>query len=89
AVDRKALEDDQLGLVRLRIQDLAGRVAQHRHQIVVQALASGGSATCYDGTAFFGSSHPILGGTATNKTSAALSNSSLSDAMSAMMVYAD
>lgn len=89
AVDRKALEDDQLGLIRLRIQDLAGRVAQHRHQIVVQALAAGGSATCYDGTAFFGSTHPIPGGTATNKSSAALSNSSLSDAMTAMMVYGD
>lgn len=89
AVDRRALEDDQLGLIRLRIQDLAGRVAQHRHQIVVQALANGAAATCYDGTAFFGTTHPVVGGTAANKTSSALSNSALSDAVTAMMVYAD
>lgn len=89
AVDRKALEDDQLGLLRLRIRDLAGRVAQHRHQITVGALAGGATATCYDGTAFFGSAHPVGGGTAFNLSSAALSNSSLAEAMATMMGYTD
>jgi phage major head subunit gpT-like protein len=41
AVDRKAIEDDQLDLIRLRIRDLAYRVAGHRHQIVVESLAGG------------------------------------------------
>lgn len=89
AVDRKALEDDQLGIVRLRIRDLAGRVAQHRHQITVGALASGGAATCYDGTSFFGSAHPVGSGTVSNSTAAALANSSLGEAMAAMMAYSD
>src|SRR6185436_16185534 len=37
AVDRKAIEDDQLDLIRLRVRDLASRVSQHRHQVVAQS----------------------------------------------------
>ncbi|MBZ0214637.1 MAG: Mu-like prophage major head subunit gpT family protein, partial [Nitrospirae bacterium] len=33
SVDRRAIEDDQLDLIKLRIRDLATRVAAHRHQI--------------------------------------------------------
>ena len=39
AVERKAVEDDQLDLIKLRIRDLAYRVAAHRQQIVVEALS--------------------------------------------------
>lgn len=41
AVDRRALEDDQLDLIRLRLRDLAFRVATHRHQMLVESLAGG------------------------------------------------
>ena len=34
AVERKAVEDDQLDLVKLRIRDLAYRVAAHRHNVI-------------------------------------------------------
>lgn len=89
AVERRAIEDDQLGLIRLRIRDLANRVSQHRHQIVVEALTKGASATCYDGTPFFGTSHPEVGGTASNKSTSILTASSLADAMAEMMSYQD
>lgn len=89
AVERRAIEDDQLDLIRLRIRDLASRVASHRHQIVVEALADGFSATGYDGVAFFSNSHPVAGGTVSNKSTDPLGASSLANAMTAMMTVPD
>ncbi len=89
AVDRRALEDDQLGLIRLRVRDLASRVSQHRHQIVVGALTSGGTGTGYDGLSFFNTAHPVPGGTASNKSASGLSANALATAVSAMMQYPD
>lgn len=90
AVDRRAIEDDQIDLVRLRVQDLASRVSQHRHQIVVESLLAGGTGIAYDGATFFSNSHPAFNGTTeSNVTTAQLSATSLADAMSAMMRYRD
>ncbi|MBS1707881.1 MAG: Mu-like prophage major head subunit gpT family protein [Armatimonadetes bacterium] len=89
AVERRAIEDDQLGLVRLRIQDLASRVSQHRHQIVVGALTAGNVGLGYDGLSFFNTAHAVPGGTASNKTSSALSAAALATGVSAMMQYQD
>jgi phage major head subunit gpT-like protein len=89
AVSRRAIEDDQLDLIRLRVKDLASRVSQHRHQIVVQALMGGGSGACYDGTTFFGTSHPGVGGPYSNTTNSALSAASLANAISLMMQIPD
>lgn len=89
AVDRKAIEDDQLDLIRLRVRELAARVVAHRQQITVQALIDGFTATGYDGTAFFGTAHPVSGGTYTNKGTTALSSSTLSDAITQMMLVPD
>lgn len=90
AVDRRAIEDDQLDLIRLRIRDLAFRVAAHRHQIVVQALSGGFSATGYDGVSFFNTAHPLPGGsTYSNRTTSALSAAALAEAISTMMLAPD
>lgn len=90
AVDRRALEDDQLDLIRLRVRDLATRVSQHRHQMVVEALVNGGGATAYDGVNFFASNHPNATGSAiSNTTSAGLSAGALATAISTMMAYPD
>ena len=90
AVDRKAIEDDQLDLVRLRIRDLANRVRQHRHQIVVQSLLGGGAATGYDGVNFFSSTHPGYGASLlSNTTTSVLSATSLATAVSTMMQIPD
>lgn len=90
AVDRKAIEDDQLDLIRLRIRDLASRVSQHRHQIVVQSLLAGGTGIGYDGSTFFNATHPGYAGTTyANTTSSALSASTLATAISTMMQLPD
>lgn len=89
AVDRKAIEDDQLDLVRLRIRDLAFRVSAHRQQIVAECLANGFTGTCYDGQSLFSSTHPISNGTASNRTTSPLGPSALADAISQMMVFPD
>lgn len=90
AVDRRAIEDDQLDLIRLRIRDLAFRVAAHRHQIAVEALAAGFTGTCFDGETLFSTSHPTLAGsTYSNRTTSALSASALADGISSMMQVPD
>ncbi len=89
AVDRKAIEDDQLDLIRLRIRDLAFRIAGHRHQIVVEALAGGFTGLGYDGVSFFNTAHVVAGSNVSNRTTSALSATALADGISAMMVFPD
>lgn len=90
AVDRRAIEDDQLDLIRLRIRDLASRVAGHRHQIVVEGIANGFTANGYDGVSFFNTAHPTVdGATYSNRTTEALSATALGDAISTMMTVPD
>lgn len=90
AVDRRAIEDDQLDLIRLRIRDLAYRVVQHRHQMVVEALIAGFSATGYDGASFFSTSHAYpSGSTASNKGTSGLTALTLGDGVNAMMSVLD
>lgn len=90
AVDRKAIEDDQLDLIRLRIRDLASRVSQHRHQIVIQNLLAGGTGLGYDGQTFFNAAHAGFGGaTYSNTTTSVLSAASIAAGISAMMQLPD
>jgi phage major head subunit gpT-like protein len=89
AVERRAIEDDQLEVIRLRIRDLAYRVAMHRHQMTVEALAGGFTATSYDGQTLFSTAHPVLTGTFSNRTTDALGPASLANAMSQMMLTPD
>jgi phage major head subunit gpT-like protein len=90
AVDRKAIEDDQVDLIRLRVKDLAYRIAQHRHQMTVEALSGGFTALAYDGLSFFNTAHTLPGGsTYGNRTTDALSAAALSSGISAMMTVPD
>lgn len=89
AVERRAIEDDQMDLIRLRIRDLATRVAQHRHEIVVKALIAGATTNGYDGVTFFSASHPVQGGTVSNRTTEGLSAGSLATAITDMMSVPD
>lgn len=89
AVDRKAIEDDQLDLIRLRIRDLASRVAVHRHQIVIEALTAGFSGSGYDGVTFFNAAHPTGSGTYSNRTNQGLSQITLSEGIANMMTVPD
>jgi phage major head subunit gpT-like protein len=89
AVERKAIEDDQVDMIRLRIRDLAFRVVQHRQQIVAEALIGGFVSTGYDGQSLFSTAHPVPGGTYSNRTTAALSVGALADGINSMMTVPD
>jgi len=87
AVDRKAIEDDQYDLIRLRIRDLAERVADHQHRIVVESLANGFSDEGYDGVSFFNTAHPVGDGTTYgNRGTSALDATALASAINQMML---
>jgi phage major head subunit gpT-like protein len=90
AVDRKAIEDDQLDLIRLRIRDLAFRVSAHRQQIVVEALSGGFAGTGYDGQPLFSTAHPTVGSsTHSNRSTEALSAAAIAAGIEKMMTVPD
>ncbi len=90
AVERRAIEDDQLDLIRLRVRDLAERVATHRHQMVVEALAGGTTGAGYDGAPLFSSAHPTLGGAVvSNVVAGGLSGATLREATVRLMEVPD
>jgi phage major head subunit gpT-like protein len=90
AVDRKAVEDDQYDMIRLRVRDLADRVAAHRHRIVVEQLANGFTKNGYDGVSFFNTSHPTVpGNTYSNRTTDALSATAIASGFNQMMLVPD
>lgn len=87
AVDRKAIEDDQYDLIRLRIRDLAQRVADHQHRMVVESLAGGFTEEGYDAVSFFNTAHPVGDGTTYgNRGTSALDATSLAGAINQMML---
>ncbi|MCC6446211.1 MAG: Mu-like prophage major head subunit gpT family protein [Armatimonadetes bacterium] len=88
AVDRDAIEDEQYGQIRLRVQQLAQEARRHQDELVFTLLASGFTEKCYDGQPFFSASHPE-GGVQSNKGTAALGAASLQSAISAMMKFKD
>jgi len=59
SVKRSELEDDQVGAINVRVQDLARRSRQHIDELLYQALTDNG--TGYDGAAFFSNTHPARG----------------------------
>jgi phage major head subunit gpT-like protein len=90
AVDRKAVEDDQYDLIRLRVRELADRVAEHQHKMCAEALANGFDEPGYDGLSFFNAAHTTFpGGTYSNRASSALDLTSLASAISNMMLVPD
>src|SRR4030042_2401017 len=94
-VDRNAIEDDQLGAVKIRINDLAVKAKLHPRKLFFDALVAGTTDLCYDGQAFFSNSHSegvsgtqdnLLAGTGT--TVAQLSTD-LNSAIAAIMGFKD
>jgi phage major head subunit gpT-like protein len=90
AVDRKAIEDDQYDMIRMRVRELAERVAEHRHKLVVEHLAKGFTTNGYDGVTFFSTAHPTVpGSTYSNRTTNVLNSTNLGTAISDMMLIPD
>jgi len=90
AVDRSALEDDEYGQIKLRIQELAQEVKRHQDEVVFALLKDGFSTLCYDGQYYFDTDHSEgESGTQSNKGTTALSATSLQAAFTAMMKNKD
>lgn len=89
-VERKAIEDDQYGLLLKRARDLANEPSRHWNELAYLGLPLGFSALCYDGLSFFNASHAEgQSGTQSNTGSASLSDPALTSTEAAMMSYVD
>ena len=85
SVDRAAIDHDKYGLIKTRVQELATAQSRFQDHLVMEILAGGFTALCYDGQYFFDTDH--TGGS--NKGTDALTASSLSAAITAMMKFTD
>lgn len=59
AVNRDDIEDDNLGIYKPMVQELAREGAEFPDELVFALLASGWATTCYDGQYFFDTDHPV------------------------------
>jgi phage major head subunit gpT-like protein len=90
AVDRAALEDDQYGQIKLRVQSLADEARRHQDELVFGLVRDGFASLCYDGQYFFDTDHSEGdSGTQSNKGTTALSATSLQSAITAMCKFKD
>ncbi|WP_224825600.1 Mu-like prophage major head subunit gpT family protein [Cognatishimia sp. MH4019] len=60
AVQREAIEDDQLGTYSMAIKGMATAAAEHPEELVFDALKEGFNVTCFDGQNFFDTDHPVM-----------------------------
>ncbi len=89
-VDRSALEDDEYGQIKLRVQELAQEVKRHQDELVFSLLKDGFTSLCHDGQYFFDTDHAEGdSGTQGNKGTAALSATALQTAFTSMMKIKD
>lgn len=88
-VDRAALEDEQYGQIKLRVQSLAEAAVKHKDQMIIELLANGFTEKGYDGQAFFATNHPGAEGTQSNTGTDALSAPALQAAISQMAKLKD
>lgn len=57
SVSRNAILDDQLGNVKIRIDDLGRKARIHPRKLAIKAIKEGDTELCYDGQTFFSASH--------------------------------
>ena len=89
-VDRAAIEDDQYGQIKLRVQQMGFEAARFIEELVFTALQGGAAALCYDGQYFFDTDH-VTGdsGTQSNMGTTALSAATLTTGITAMAKFKD
>ncbi|MFQ3611270.1 MAG: Mu-like prophage major head subunit gpT family protein [Fimbriimonadales bacterium] len=91
AVERRALEDEQYDMIRMRVRDLALEAVRHREQLVIQALLQGATTGfTYDGYKLFDTNHQEgESGVQSNVYNGALSTEALQQAIARMMQFKD
>lgn len=86
-IDRNDLEDDNLGDIRPKIEELALQAKNHPNQLLKTAIQAGTATAGFDGANFFSNAHPISGTNQSNNfTSTALSVANYQAVRSAMML---
>lgn len=89
-IDRETFEDDRLGQIKPRIEELAVRAATHPDELVLGLLNTGFTAAGYDGVNFFDAAHEEgASGTQSNKLTVALSADNLEAAVERMLGFKD
>lgn len=88
AIERKAIEDDQFDMIRLRVKDLANQVGLHQHQLIIETLTSGLFTPGFDGNTFFGS-RTVAGQSFDNSIEEPLSQDALQLGVSRLMSITD
>jgi phage major head subunit gpT-like protein len=68
SVARDDVEDDNLGLAKPALEDIAGVADAWPDQLLATLIKAGTTTLCYDGQYYFDTDHPVNGGTASNKT---------------------
>ena len=58
-VSRTDIEDDKIGVFGPMFEDLGRRAAEYPDELFAELIASGFTATCYDGQNFFDTDHPV------------------------------
>lgn len=67
------IKDDRLGFYKAEVRDMGGVARLHPDELLGDLLLSGFTDLCYDGQAFFSTSHPLMDGTTqSNKLTATL-----------------
>jgi phage major head subunit gpT-like protein len=89
-IQRRALEDDQYGILVNRTKNLAQEAVRHWNKLAYTGLALGFTTLCYDGQFFFDTDHSEgSSGTQSNKGTAALDATALGAAEVAMIGIKD
>lgn len=89
-VDADALEDEQYGQIKTRVQQLAQVAARFPEKLVVQLIRDGFTTLCYDGQYFFDTDHSENNsGTQSNKGTTALDATAYGVARAAMANFKD
>lgn len=88
-VQRRAIEDDQYGAIRIRVNDLAAEPVRHKEEIVAVKYALGATVVGPDGQYLIDTDHAESGTNQSNKSTNALSEGELATAIAAMMAFTD
>ena len=87
-IRREDIEDDNIGLYSPAIASLADNVRTNNEKIIADLLINGGTNECFDGEAFFSSTHPSNSSdTFSNLMSGELTSDNLATGISAMRKF--
>lgn len=88
-IARKTLEDDQYGLVMIRVRGMGQEPTRHWNQLAAETLCLGAVTLCADGQYFIDVDHNESGTNQSNKTTSPLSDGALEIAEREMMLFTD